>query len=78
MSQSDFICLSCPLAECDEESMFCALRWATNPNRRQRAVKYELKLENADRREYFRMRYQLMKEGTWKSNTKDRPATAST
>jgi hypothetical protein len=35
--QSDFICLECPI-ECDEESLFCAFRWATNPNAAQRAV----------------------------------------
>ena len=38
--QSDFICLGCPLGEgnCDEESLFCAFRWATNPNKAQLAA----------------------------------------
>lgn len=39
MKQADFICTECPLTEgCDEESLFCAFRWATNPNKAQLAV----------------------------------------
>lgn len=35
MSQQDLICTRCPLADCDEESLFCCFRWATNPNQAQ-------------------------------------------
>lgn len=34
-TQQDFICTVCPLNGCDEESLFCAFRWATNPNQAQ-------------------------------------------
>lgn len=39
-TQQDLICTECPLLGkgCDEESLFCAFRWATNPNRAQLAV----------------------------------------
>jgi len=36
--QSDFICTDCPLLFCDEESLWCAFRWATNPNQAQLKV----------------------------------------
>lgn len=39
--QQDLICLDCPLLKrggCDEESLWCAFRWATNPNQAQLAV----------------------------------------
>lgn len=36
--QADFICRQCPLVDCDEESLWCAFRWATNPNAAQLAV----------------------------------------
>lgn len=36
--QTDLICTQCPLERCDEDSLFCAFRWATNPNRKQLAV----------------------------------------
>jgi hypothetical protein len=58
MKQLDFICLDCPLAECDTESLFCAYRFLTKPNDAQLAVKYSLK---ADRRQYFKTRYQKLK-----------------
>jgi hypothetical protein len=38
MSQPDLICKECPLAECDEDSLWCAFRWATNPNPAQMSV----------------------------------------
>jgi hypothetical protein len=38
MSQRDFICTDCPLAACDEDSIWCAFRWATNPNAAQLAA----------------------------------------
>lgn len=38
MAQQDFICTQCPLDSCDEESLFCCLRWATNPNKAQLEV----------------------------------------
>lgn len=35
---ADFICLSCPLEDCSTESLYCAFRWATNPNKAQLAI----------------------------------------
>lgn len=33
------ICLECPIVpNCDQESLFCAFRWATNPNKAQLAA----------------------------------------
>lgn len=32
------ICTNCPLLFCDEGNLFCAFRWATNPNAAQLAV----------------------------------------
>lgn len=37
-NEPEFICTECPLAKCDEESLWCAFRWATNPNNAQLAV----------------------------------------
>lgn len=34
----DAICPQCPLMICDEESLWCCYRWATNPNAAQLAV----------------------------------------
>lgn len=34
----DFICTECPLDTCDEESLWCAWRWATQPNKAQLGV----------------------------------------
>lgn len=31
----DLICSQCPLADCSEESLWCAFRWATDPNKAQ-------------------------------------------
>jgi len=36
--QRDLICINCPLPICNEESLWCAFRWATNPNAAQMAV----------------------------------------
>jgi hypothetical protein len=41
VEQRDLICLDCPLIDqggCDEQSLWCAYRWATNPNAAQLAV----------------------------------------
>lgn len=35
---TEFICTNCPLLFCDEESLWCAFRWATNPNKAQLEV----------------------------------------
>lgn len=32
------ICANCPLDGCDEEHLFCAMRWASNPNAQQLKV----------------------------------------
>lgn len=37
-NQHDLICVDCPLLVCNEESIWCAFRWATNPNAAQLAV----------------------------------------
>lgn len=34
----DAICTQCPLMICDEESLWCCYRWATNPNAAQMAL----------------------------------------
>lgn len=34
----DFICIECPLADCDETSLWCAFRWATQLNEAQQAI----------------------------------------
>jgi len=31
-----YICTQCPLADCDEASLWCAYRWLTSPNQSQR------------------------------------------
>lgn len=37
--QRDFICTQCPIqGGCDEQSLYCAFRWATDPNAAQRRV----------------------------------------
>lgn len=57
----DFICLSCPLEACDEESLFCALRWATSPNEAQlQAMKGEI--APPDRKKYMRDYYAKNRE----------------
>ena len=38
MKQYDLICNSCPLTDCDEESLWCVFRFMTNPNDAQKAV----------------------------------------
>lgn len=63
MMQLDFICQQCPLAECSEESLFCAFRLLSKrPNFRQRVIMAKVKKIKQDRREYFRQRYQRQKE----------------
>jgi len=34
----DKLCIDCPLAACDEESVYCAYSWAVQPNRAQMKV----------------------------------------
>jgi hypothetical protein len=72
MDQQDLICTQCPLADCDEESLFCCFRWATDPNDAQKAVqtngvrpyytrRQSVKPETIARREYFKERYLIKK-----------------
>lgn len=57
----DLICCECPLDQCDDESLWCAFRWATNPNEAQRkmaGIKFDKRRapvtkETEDRREYY-------------------------
>jgi hypothetical protein len=65
--QSDFICLECPLAECDEGNLFGALRWVTKPNEVQRRLLTQAKQNRTrqikrNRLKYFRERYQARKQ----------------
>lgn len=76
MTQLDLICTQCPLASCDEESLFCVFRWMTNPNKEQREmlgiavetkrerksrVNYEYAVEN-DRSAYYASYYVNVKK----------------
>jgi hypothetical protein len=36
--KAEFVCSECPLVTCDEDSLWCAFRWATNPNAAQLKV----------------------------------------
>jgi|SRR5690606_8491504 len=72
--QPDFVCIECPLAECDEESLFCAFRWATFPNQAQqkamtmRQARHRRKIKAKPRTEYFRKRYQEKKRQEAQTN----------
>ncbi len=71
--QVDLICGECPLATCDEQSLWCIFRFLTNPNEAQRRVgnivapgvlprPYHTRRESVkqitlDRREYHAERY---------------------
>lgn len=68
--QLEFICTQCPLANCDEESLWCLFRFLTDPNNAQRQIapegitlrqyytrKQNVKPETLTRRAYFRQRY---------------------
>lgn len=39
--QIDMVCTNCPLGTCDEDSLWCAFRWATEPNAAQLMLKAE-------------------------------------
>jgi hypothetical protein len=52
------ICGECPLKNCDEESLWCAFRWATEPNvEQQRFVNRQIRVRRSrvmvDRSEYM-------------------------
>jgi hypothetical protein len=69
--QPSLICTICPLLpDCNEESLFCALRWATDPNAAQKnvltlvakksalAVKMAVaKRPDGDRKQYYKNYY---------------------
>lgn len=67
MMHVDFICGQCPLEDCDEQSLWCALRFATKPNRAQRTLINQLTRAQAQhraehRREYLSTYYQQNRE----------------
>lgn len=57
MRQVDLICGSCPLSECDEESLFCAFRFITGPNDAQKQMMK--KKQAVKRAEYQSAYYQI-------------------
>ena len=66
MSQLDFICTNCPLETCNEESLWCAMRWIKKPNAKQVQLRQRYisemtakrrKRKHEKRKEYFRNYY---------------------
>ena len=59
-SQIDFICLECPLKECDQQSLWCKFRLQTNPNWMQKRKiaddkkKLEKRASESGRTKYWR------------------------
>lgn len=61
MSQLDLICADCPLADCSEESLWCARRFLSRPNKAQIALMTpavrKLLRKRPERSEYFAAYY---------------------
>lgn len=60
--QADLICTQCPLADCDEKSLWCLFRLATDdPNEAQKRVLMGI-TRRMPRRKYFAEYYQANRE----------------
>lgn len=72
LNSVQLICGECPLAQCDEQSLWCIFRFLSDPNDKQRAIVSDLsmkpytkkpdeEIKNVERREYFQARYRAKK-----------------
>jgi len=53
--QRDLICSDCPLPDgCDEDSLWCAFRWATDPNAAQQRVMLKTPMSKTKRKKLSR------------------------
>lgn len=53
-SEIEFICIECPLASCDSESLWCALSWIKEPNKaQQRFTEMQRAMFPKPRQEYY-------------------------
>lgn len=69
---SAMLCTACPMADCDEESVHCSLRWATRLNdaqrelmhieRSDRPVRRIRRTKPSPRADYFHERYKRRRE----------------
>lgn len=60
VQQRDLICLECPLHKCDEASLWCLLRFVTDPNEAQQRLmnrKARDRRTKVKRADYFRKYY---------------------
>ena len=67
MKELELICGQCPLSECNDQSLWCAFSWITNPNINQKRLranyrKSRLKQVRERRLQYFKDRYRLRKQ----------------
>lgn len=60
--QADLICSQCPLADCDEKSLWCLYRLSTDPNSLQRKVLLPTIKRVISRQDYFAAYYAINRE----------------
>lgn len=62
MKQQDLICTGCPLIDCDEESLWCLYRLASDPNKAQRKVLMPTIKRVLSRQDYFATYYAVNRD----------------